>query len=102
MGLVPIAHVFHGLDSDYLANHAGIDELFELIVEGGIAQDMADNDLAAGLLCGAQDGAALGVVGGDGLFQDQVVALFQGRDGVANVLAVLGADEHHIGQALLL
>ena len=99
---MPIAHVLVGADGDHVANAAAGNQLFQLVVEGGVAQHVADDNLAGAVLGHFQNLLALVQLGGDGLLHEDVIALAQGGDGVAHMLAVHGGDHHHIGQLLLL
>ena len=98
MGVVPIADVFDGVDGLDLADVAAAEDLLQGGVELGVAQDVADDDDAAGLLSLLPEGDALVQIGGDGLFQEDVVALVQGLEGLGHMLAVLGGDNHDVGE----
>ena len=98
VGLVPVAHVLVGADAHHVPDAAAGDQFFQLIVEGGVPQHMADNDPARALLLHLQDLPALVQVRRDGLLHQDVVALPQGGDGVAHVLPVHGGHHHDVRQ----
>ena len=98
VGVVPIADVFHGVDGLDLADVAAAEELLQGRVELCVAQDVADDDNAAGLFGFLPEGDALVKFRGDRLFQEDVVALIQGLEGLGHMLAVLGGDDHDVGE----
>ena len=62
---------------------------------------MAHDHLPAGFPGDPQQLLAFPDVWGDGLFQQNVIALPQGGNGLGDMLPVLGADENHVGQLRL-
>ena len=77
---------------------AAAEELLQGRVELCVAQDVADDDNAAGLFGLLPEGDALVEFRGDRLFQEDVVALIQGLEGLGHMLAVLGGDDHDVGE----
>ena len=63
---------------------------------------MADDDLAGTVFRHLQNLLAFGKLWGNGLFHQDVIALFQCGNGMAHMLPVHGGDHHHVGQAGLL
>ena len=68
----------------------------------GIAQNMRHSYHAPAAVRGVAQGDTFLHIGGNGLFQQQVVALFQRGHGVCDVLAVLRGDDGHVRQTRLL
>ena len=96
---MPVAHVLVGADGHHVADAAALDQVLQGVVEHGVAQYVAHDDLPGAGPGRVQDLLALGELRRDGLLQQDVVALFQGGDGVAHMLPVHGGDHHHVGQA---
>ena len=97
--LVPVDHVFQRLDRHDPADASRVDHFLDLLKERRVAQHVTDDHLALRLLGGLQHALALGEHGRDGLFHQDVIALLQRGDGVADMLAVLRAHEQHVRQA---
>lgn len=96
---MPIAHIFNGLDGHQISQHAGVQDLFDFPVEGGVAQNMADHHLPAGLPSHGQNFFALGKIRRNGLLHENVIALAQGGNGLGDMLPVLGAEHQGVSQA---
>ena len=75
--LVPIAHALNGLDGLDLAHRAGIQQLLELLIKQRIAQHMAYDHMTICLPRQPFELAAFRLGFGDGLFQQQMIALSQ-------------------------
>ena len=88
-----------GVDGLDFANLPPAQQVLQGGVKPGIAQHVAHHHRPAGLVGLFLQGAALPQVGGDGLFQQDVVALVQGLQGGGDVLPVQGGHDNHVGQA---
>ena len=97
MGHVEVAHILRVLDGDDLAQLAGFQDLLDGGEEIGIAQDVADHDLPSIFVGGLLDLQALHGVRGDGLLQQDVVAQFQGPDGLLEVVLIHGGQDQSVG-----
>lgn len=62
---------------------------------------MTYDDLAGAVLCNLDDTLALLKIRGDRLFHQDIIALFKRRNGVVDVLAVHGGNDHDIGKLIL-
>ena len=69
-----IADIFGMLDSDDLAQFAGIDDVLQRAEEIGVAQHVADGDLPPQRVGLFLDFNAFFGAGGDGLFQQDIIA----------------------------
>ena len=98
VGLVPVAHVFDGLDGHHISHGARVQQLFHLFIKGGVAQHVAHNHPAAGLAGDAGQQAAFLQAGRHRLFQQQVIALLQRGHGLGHVLPVHGGDDRGVRQ----
>ena len=76
VGLVPVDHVFRGLDGDDASQDSGVDGGFEKPEEGRVAQDMADDHAPPRFLLHPDQFLKLLQVRRDGLFEKDVVAFF--------------------------
>ena len=97
--LMPVGHLLDGLHRDQLADGAGVEKTLDLLVKGGIAQDVAYHHMPVLRQREALDVPALLLRGGDGLFQEQVVAQPERFHGLAVMRPVRRADEHGVRQA---
>ena len=98
--MVPVGHILVGADGDHLADFSAVDDIFQSVVELGIAQHMAENNVLVRVLGGhLQHPPALADFRGNGLFHQHMVAPLQGGNGVVHMLAVHGRNHHYIGQA---
>ncbi len=94
--LMPVADVFRRLDRDNIPDFPIIKKLFDPLIKRGVAQHMADHNVPIVLFGGLGNVAAVGKSGGNGLFQQKMVALFQSGKSLAVVLAVHSAYEQHV------
>ena len=76
VALMNIADTLAVMNRDYAANLVIVYQIFDFSEECGITQDMANKDFNALFLCGVRNVAALAVCRGNGLFEQQVVPLF--------------------------
>ena len=98
VGLVPVGHVLDGVDGLDFADLPPAEQVLQDGVKFGGAQHVAHHHRPPGLPGLFLEGAALPQIGGDGLFQQDVVALVQGLQGGGDMLPVLGGHDHHVGQ----
>ena len=101
VGLVPVGHVLDGVNGLDFADLPPAEQVLQDGVKFGVAQHVAHHHRPPSLPGLFLEGAALPQVGGDGLFQQDVVALVQGLQGGGDVLPVLGGHDHHVGQLWL-
>ena len=96
---MPVAHVLVGADGDDLADLPAADNILQRIVEVGVPQDVAEDDVLVGVpFRHLQYLPALTQIGGDGLLHEHVIPQLKRRYGVANVLAVHGGHHAHVGK----
>ena len=102
VGLVPVGNVFDLGCHRHFTDRAIVNQALQGLVERRIAQHMAHSHMLSGLGRGSLNGDALFLPVAHGLFQQNMVALVQGRQCGANVVIVQGADKGHIRQFRLL
>ena len=98
VGLMPVAHVFGGLDGNNLSQSPLLQQALKLLIKGGIAKHMAHGDASAQLLCLVKQLSALGNVRGHRFFQQNIIFLVQGQAGMPHMIRILGADKGHVCQ----
>ena len=98
MGLMPVAHPLNALDVHDPPHLALLQQALDGLVEHGVAQHMADDDLAPLALRQLSDIAAFRNAAGRGLLQQQVIAEGQCVHRGPVVELIGGADEQHIRQ----
>ena len=98
MGLVPRLNAFAGLDRHQFADGPGIEDFFDLAIKRGKPQDEAHHDPPAAGRGEPLDLQHLFDAGGDGLFQQHVVADLECPAAVREVVVVLRGDDQHVGQ----
>ena len=98
MGLMPGADAFRGVNGDHLAQGAAVDDFFDLLIKGGVAEHMADQHAAAQFAGAPVEEQDLLRFGRNRFFQQDVIALFHGREAGGDVVGILRADDQNIGQ----
>ena len=100
MGHVVVADVLRMLDCHDFTQFTGVQNLFDGAPEGGIAEHMTDGDLPTQTVGLLLDGEAFGRRRGDGLLQQNVIALIKGSHHMTEVITVHTGDDGGIGHFL--
>ncbi len=100
--LMPVGHALDGLHGHDLADAPSLEQLADRLVEHGVAQHMADNNMQPLTLRQLRDVAAFADRAGCGLLQQLMIAQRQSILGRAIVHGFRRADEQHVRQPRLL
>ena len=95
---MPITHLLGRLYGDNLAHCAAVNQRLDLLIKHRIAQHMADNHMPVSFKGEALNLQALLRIGGNGLFQQQMVIKRKRLHRVRIMQMVRRADKKHICQ----
>ena len=98
VGVMPVRHMFHCVNGLNFANLTPAQNGFQRGVKPGVSQNVAHNHRPAGFMGLLLKPAALFQVRRNGLFQQQMIPLFQRKQRLGHMLAVLCGDNHNIRQ----
>ena len=96
MGHVEISDILGVLHRNNTAKIAGIQNFFQFSEETCITQNMADCDAAAQCVCFFFDFDAFPGIGGDGLFEQNILSAIQCRHHMGIVIPIHGGNDRSI------
>lgn len=101
VGEVPRPHAFIGVEGDDVSDFPAVDDFFQRAVELGIAQDVAHGHAAVQAFRQVAQFQGFFQRFGDGFFQQDVIAQFQGLFTGGVMVVILRADDGDVRQARL-